>query len=64
MEGRERDALIRPVDGDVDHGVLVHVAQEELRLDDELLGLETCKPGRLGGHFGKREAGFRAREAD
>ena len=49
-EGKDRTekghALVRAVDRDIDDGVLVDVAEEELGLDDELLGLEACAIGR------------------
>ena len=48
-EGKDRTekghALVRAVDRDIDDGVLVDVAEEELGLDDELLGLEACAIG-------------------
>lgn len=37
----EGNALVCTVDGDIDHGILVDVSQEELRVHDELFGLET-----------------------
>jgi len=39
----EPHSLVGTVNADVETGVLIHIAEREARVDDELLGLEACK---------------------
>ena len=34
--------LIRTIDSDINHGILVYIPQGKVSLEDELFGLEAC----------------------
>jgi hypothetical protein len=43
--------LVRTVDGDINHGVLVGVPQGKVGSEDELFGLEACGDSRSVVHI-------------
>jgi hypothetical protein len=42
--------LIRTIDGDINHGILLYIAQGKVSCKDELFGLEACGASHLINH--------------